>query len=68
MEPQAEQRQLGADKIALAKRIFSQYYAACFWHMRPDLDITEATIPILIKELRNNGGLAAMRAAAQLDE
>jgi hypothetical protein len=68
MEQQTTQRWFGADKIALAQRIFHQYYAACFWHLRPDLAITEATIPILIKELRANGGLAALRAAAQLDE
>lgn len=68
MEEQTTQRRYGAEKVALAQHLFRDFYAACFWHLRPDLVITEATIPILIKGLRTNGGLAALRAAAQLEE
>ena len=32
--------------------LFKQYYASCFWHMKPDLPITEAMLPIIIKGLR----------------
>ena len=68
MEQQTSRPRYGADKIALAQGIYRDFYTACFWHMRPDLVINEATIPILIRELRVNGGMAALRAAAQLEE
>ncbi|HMC66942.1 MAG TPA: hypothetical protein VKI65_18540 [Gemmataceae bacterium] len=55
-----------APRIELANQLFREFYAACFWHMKPDLVITEAMIPIIVKGLRTHGGRTGMSAAAQL--
>jgi hypothetical protein len=55
-------------RLELAQRLFKEYYASCFWHLRPDLVVTEATLPIIVKGLRTHGGRNAVLAAAQLTE
>ncbi len=57
-----------ADKLALANRLYREYYTACFWHMKPDLVVTEAMIPVIVKGLRTYGGRRGMLAAAELAE
>lgn len=57
-----------ADKrVALAQRLFHEFYAACFWHLKPDLVITEALIPTVVRGLRSYGGQRGLNAAAQLN-
>lgn len=51
-----------------AQRLFREYYSSCFWHWKPDLTITEAMIPLLIKNLCAYGGRQGMLAAAKLQE
>jgi len=53
-------------RVELARQLFKEYYASCFWHWKPDLLITEATIPALVKELCAHGGRKGMLAAAKL--
>lgn len=42
--------------LELARELFRRFYALCFWHSPPDLEITEDLIPFVIKGLRANGG------------
>jgi len=55
-----------AARLQLANRLFREYYTACFWHLKPDLTITEETLPLVIKGLRTHGGRAGMLATAEL--
>ncbi len=57
-----EQRILGR-----AQQIFFSHYARCFWHLRRDLEITLATMPMIQHGLRKYGGLEGARLAAELD-
>jgi hypothetical protein len=55
-------------RIELARRLYSEFYAACFWHLRPDLVVTEEVIPVILRGLRTHGGRRGFLAAAQLEE
>jgi hypothetical protein len=57
-----------ANKVELANRLFREYYTSCFWHMKPDLVVTEAMIPVIVRGLRTYGGRRGMLAAAELTE
>ena len=54
------------EKLTLAKRLYRECYADCFWHMKPDLEITEAMLPVIIRGLRDNGGRREFLEAAKL--
>ncbi|MCI0684336.1 MAG: hypothetical protein L0Y71_19675 [Gemmataceae bacterium] len=54
------------EKLALAKRLYCECYADCFWHMQPDLEITEATLPLIIRGLQDYGGRREFLEAAKL--
>ncbi len=43
-------------RLALANRLFQEYFTRCFWHSPRDLVITEALIPFVVKGLRAHGG------------
>ena len=53
-------------RLDLARRAFKQFYAQCFWSYREDMEITEEKIPLIIRGLRAEGGLAGYRMAAEL--
>ena len=53
-------------RIELARQAFKQFYASCFWSCREDLEITEELIPLVIRGLRNHGGMAGYRVANEL--
>jgi hypothetical protein len=53
-------------RCELANRLFREFYASCFWHYRPDLSITEESVPLVIRGLRRHGGKKGLLAAAQL--
>jgi hypothetical protein len=50
-----------------AQQLFNQYYVSCFWHLKPDLLVTEANLPVIIKGLRTHGDRAAFIAAGSLE-
>ncbi len=52
--------------IELARQLYREYYARCFWHLKPDLVVTESTLPIIIKGLCAHGGRRGMLAAARI--
>lgn len=54
------------EKLELANRLFREYHTQCFWHMKPDLLVTEATLPSIIQGLRTHGGRKGALAAARL--
>jgi len=49
-----------------ARQAFKDFYAHCFWSYREDAEITEEKIPFVIRGLREHGGLAGYRTAAEL--
>jgi hypothetical protein len=53
-------------RLELANRLYHECYASCFWHYRPDLVITEESIPLVVKGLRCHGGRQGLLAAAKL--
>jgi hypothetical protein len=53
-------------RLDLANRLFHDFHASCFWHLRPNLSVTEAQIPLIVKGLRTHGGRDGVLAAAQL--
>jgi hypothetical protein len=53
-------------RLELARKAFKEFYAQCFWSYREDLEITEEKIPFVIRGLREEGGLAGYRVAAEL--
>jgi hypothetical protein len=55
-------------RLELAQQLFKERYASCFWNLRPDLVITEETLPLVIKGLRTHGGKEGVLAAAQLTD
>jgi hypothetical protein len=55
-------------RVELAQRLFEEYFAICFWHWKPDLRITEAMIPAVVKELCAHGGQNGMLAASKLQK
>ncbi len=52
--------------VVLAQQLYNEYYASCFWHLKPDLVITEAMIPVIVKGLCKHGGRKGMQAASKL--
>lgn len=53
-------------RLELARKAFRGLHAQCFWSYREDAEITEGEIPFVIRGLREQGGLAGCRIAAEL--
>jgi hypothetical protein len=53
-------------RLELAQKAFKEFYALCFWSYHEDAEITEDKIPFVIRGLREHGGLAGYRIAAEL--
>lgn len=68
MQIQSELTHGGEPRLELARRLYREYYITCFWHMKQDLEITEAAISSIIRGLEIHGGIRGMHAAAQLIE
>jgi len=49
-----------------AQELFEKYYEQCFWHMKPDLIITEVDLPQIIKGLKTYGGKLGYMEASEL--
>ena len=60
--------QKASDALEQAQQLFKQYYASCFWHMKPDLVVTEAMLPVILKGLRAHGGRSGYLAADRLEK
>ena len=55
-------------RLELAQQLYREFYALCFWHMKPDLVVTEEIVPTILKGLRTHGGRKGIMAAARLVE
>ena len=62
------QEEMQSASVELAQRLFKEYYASCFWHLKPDLVVTETMIPVIVKGLCAHGGRKGMLAASALQE
>ena len=54
------------ERLELARDLFQEFYALCFWHSPRDLEITEELIPFVIRGLRANGGHRGFKLAGML--
>ncbi len=53
-------------RVREAKRAYQAFYGQCFWHLRPDLNITLDDIPEIVRGLRQHGGRRGFLLAAKL--
>jgi hypothetical protein len=49
-----------------AQELFRSYYARCFWHYDPALEITEENLSLVIDGLRKYGGREGLQLAEEL--
>lgn len=61
-----EQRALANHKAGRAQELFKRYYAQCFWHLDPSLQITPQNISLVIEGLRKYGGRTGFTLAEEL--
>jgi hypothetical protein len=54
------------EKVRHAQRLFKKYYAQCFWHLRADLEVTEALLPLIAQGLKRFGGREGFMEAQTL--
>ena len=54
------------DRLALARDAFARYRAMCFWFIRPDFTVTESTIDVVVRGLRQSGDREAFLIADKL--
>lgn len=55
-----------AERLQLAARAFREFYAECFWYLRPDLSIDASVLPEIVRGLRLHGGRRGFLLAAHL--
>ena len=53
-------------RLELARRAFKEFYVQCFWSWQENPEITEATIPRIVRALRIHGGAKGYALAAEL--
>lgn len=53
-------------RVRLAQQAFQDFYAQCFWSSDPSHRVTEADIPWIIRNLRENGGHRGYKIVAEL--
>jgi hypothetical protein len=54
------------ERLELARWAFKEFAAQCFWSWDLKAEITESTIPLIVRALRRHGGHRGYRIAAQL--
>jgi hypothetical protein len=54
------------NRLELARELFQQFHAQCFWNAPRDLDITEETVPFVVKRLRLYGGHTGFKLSGKL--
>lgn len=53
-------------RVELAREAFHEFRSQCFWFWKENPEISEETIPLIIRELRLNGGHRGYQVAAEL--
>ena len=64
--PSSPPADVQARRVELAQRAFKDFFAQCFWSCDPNLVVTEKHIPLIMRELRHNGGHKGYRIVAEL--
>ncbi|MDQ3413726.1 MAG: hypothetical protein M3480_01915 [Verrucomicrobiota bacterium] len=64
--PRFQEKNISMEQLALAQEAFLQFRTRCFWFLRPDLRVTIADFPLIIRGLRLNGGRAGFALADRL--
>lgn len=59
----ADQRQR---RLELARKAFKEFYVECFWSWQENPEITEETIPLIVRALRIHGGAKGYELANEL--
>lgn len=54
------------ERVALAQRLFEEFYARCFWHMPQGFIVRPVDLTAIIKGLRTYGGRRGFIAASLL--
>ena len=58
--------QIANQRVERARELFQEFRPLCFWSWPDDIEITELTIPHIVRGLRTHGGHRGYRAAAEL--
>ena len=53
-------------RLELARKAFKEFNAQCFWSWNPTAEITDDTIPLIVRGLRLHGGHKGYQIAAEL--
>ena len=53
-------------RVREARRAFRAFYTQCFWYLRPDMVVTLADIPEIVRGLRLHGGRQGFLLASRL--
>jgi hypothetical protein len=61
-----DSEEMRARRLELAKKAFRDFNAQCFWWYPLDFEVTEAAIPMIVRELRAAGGHEGYRIVAEL--
>ena len=64
--PAAGDTEVRQRRLELARKAFREFHAQCFWSYRLDAEMTEEKIPFVVRGLREHGGLAGYRIAAEI--
>ena len=54
------------ERLVLAAEALETYRTSCFWSLAPDIQVTEATLPMIVSGLRRPGDRAAFQLADRL--
>jgi len=54
------------ERARMGQQLFKRYYAQCFWHLRPDLEVTPKLLPLIAQGLRRHGGREGFMEAKKL--
>jgi hypothetical protein len=55
-----------SEKLALARAVWREFHAQCFWYMRADREVALSDLDEIVRGLRLNGGRRGMTLAARL--
>lgn len=53
-------------KIELARAVYREFHARCFWFLRKDLQLTAEDLPEIARGLREHGGRHGYELASRL--
>ena len=52
-------------QLELARKAFKEFHVQCFWSWQENPEITEETIPLIVRALRIHGGARGYQIAAE---